>query len=137
MLFTTLYNMVDVYFAGQISTDAQAGLAIGFQAFFVLIAFAFGTGAAMSALVGNARGKKDDAEARRLAIQGVSFAVMATLLLITVGAMLGPHLINLVSEPGDYREAATGYYRFLLAAMPGFVIAFSAILFAYRKRASR
>ena len=37
MLFTTLYNVVDVYFAGQIGTDAQAGLAIGFQAFFVLL----------------------------------------------------------------------------------------------------
>ena len=28
MLFTTLYNVVDVCFAGLIGTDAQAGLAI-------------------------------------------------------------------------------------------------------------
>ena len=61
MLFSTLYNVVDVYFAGQISTDAQAGLAIGFQAFFILMSVGFGIGSAMGALVGNARGRKDDA----------------------------------------------------------------------------
>ncbi|MCW1952310.1 MAG: MATE family efflux transporter, partial [Octadecabacter sp.] len=35
MLFSTLYNVVDVYWAGRLSTQAQAGLAIGFQAFFI------------------------------------------------------------------------------------------------------
>ncbi|MCH1413087.1 MAG: MATE family efflux transporter, partial [Rhodobacteraceae bacterium] len=30
MLFATLYNIVDVYYAGLLSTDAQAGLAIGY-----------------------------------------------------------------------------------------------------------
>ena len=34
MVFSTLYNVVDVFFAGMIGTDAQAGLAISFQAFF-------------------------------------------------------------------------------------------------------
>ncbi|MEO0943752.1 MAG: MATE family efflux transporter [Pseudomonadota bacterium] len=126
MLFTTLYNMVDVFFAGQISTDAQAGLSIGFQAFFVLIAVGFGTGSAMSALVGNARGQKDDEAARRLAMQGVSFSIAMTFLLLVIGAVLGPRLIELVSEPGAYRDAATGYFYWLLAAMPGFIIGFSA-----------
>ena len=55
MLFSTLYNVVDVYFAGQISIDAQAGMAIGFQAFFIMISMGLGIGSAMGALVGNAR----------------------------------------------------------------------------------
>ncbi len=29
MLFATLYNVVDVYYAGRLSTEAQAGLALG------------------------------------------------------------------------------------------------------------
>ena len=125
MLFTTLYNVVDVYFAGRISTEAQAGLAIGFQAFFIMIAVGFGTGAAMSALVGNARGKKDDATARRTALQGLSFAIAATALLIVFGAFAGPWLIALVSEPGAYRVAATQYFYLLLLAMPAFLLAYS------------
>ncbi|MEM9583990.1 MAG: MATE family efflux transporter [Pseudomonadota bacterium] len=126
MLFSTLYNVVDVYFAGQLSTDAQAGLSIGFQAFFIIMAVGFGTGSAMSALVGNARGQKNDADARRYAMQGLSFAICATLILIVVGALLGPSLITLVSEPGAYRDAAMNYFYWLLAALPGFLIAYSA-----------
>ena len=47
MLFATLYNVVDVYFAGRLSTDAQAGLAIGYQAFFILMALGFGLSSAL------------------------------------------------------------------------------------------
>ena len=124
MLFSTLYNVVDVYFAGQISTDAQAGLAIGFQAFFIMMSVGFGIGSAMGALVGNALGAKNDTDARRTAMQGLSFAISATAILIVVGAFAGPLLIQLVSEPGAYRDAATGYFYWLLAALPGFLIAY-------------
>lgn len=126
MLFTTLYNVVDVYFAGKLSTEAQAGLSISFQAFFIMMALGFGTGSAMSALVGNARGKKDDATARRIAIQGLSFGIALTVLLGLFGAFVGPYLIHLVSEPGGYRDAATDYFYWLLMALPGFLIAYSA-----------
>ncbi|MGB1234858.1 MAG: MATE family efflux transporter [Planktomarina sp.] len=126
MLFTTLYNVVDVYFAGQLSTDAQAGLAIGFQAFFIMMAVGFGTGSAMSALVGNARGQKDDATCRRVAMQGMSFGILATVALIVLGAIFGPMLIALVSEVGAYRDAANGYFYWLLAALPGFLITYTA-----------
>ena len=47
MVFSTLYNVVDVFFAGLISTDAQAGLAISFQAFFIFVTIGFGLGSAM------------------------------------------------------------------------------------------
>lgn len=126
MLFTTLYNVVDVYFAGQLGTQAQAGLAIGFQAFFVLVAVAFGLSSAMSALVGNARGAKDDAAARRLAAQGLAYASVATVLLMVFALWFGPLAIELISEEGAYRDAATGYFYWLVAALPGFILAFSA-----------
>lgn len=126
MLFTTLYNVVDVYFAGHLGTQAQAGLAIGFQAFFILIAVAFGLSSGLSALVGNARGAKNDADARRLAAQGLGYAVIATLLLMIFAAWFGPRAIAVISEPGAYRDAATSYFFWLIAAMPGFILAFSA-----------
>jgi len=125
MLFSTLYNVVDVYYAGQLSTDAQAGLAIGFQAFFIMMSIGFGIGSAMSALVGNARGQKDDETARAFAMQGLSFAIVACVVLIVLGALGGPMLIRLVSEPGEYRTAAMGYFYWLLAALPGFLIAYA------------
>lgn len=126
MLFTTLYNVVDVYFAGLIGTQSQAGQTIGFQAFFILLAVAFGLSSAMSALVGNARGAKDDQGARRIASQGLGFALLATFILALLAASLGPRAIALISEPGSYRDAANAYFYWLILALPGFVIAFSA-----------
>lgn len=124
MLFATLYNVVDVYFAGQLSTEAQAGLAIGYQAFFILMAVGFGLGSALSALVSNAKGAKDRVQTRQLAAQGITFGVLVTIVLMGVGLIAGPHLIGLVSEPGGYRDAANGYFRVLILALPGFLLAY-------------
>lgn len=124
MLFSTLYNMVDTFYAGQIGTTAQAGLAVGFQAFFVLVAVGFGIGSAMSALVGNARGAKDLPGARHLAAQGIGFAVLATLAMMGIAVLAGPHLIALVSEPGAYRDAGLEYFYALVLSLPGFILAY-------------
>lgn len=124
MLFATLYNVVDVYWAGRLSTDAQAGLAIGYQAFFVLMAIGFGLSSALSALVSNAKGSGDISQTQRLAAQGISFGIIATLVLMIIGWFIGPLLINLVSEPGAYRDAALGYFKFLIFALPGFFLAY-------------
>ncbi len=124
MLFATLYNVVDVYWAGRLSTDAQAGLAIGYQAFFVLMAIGFGLSSALSALVSNAKGSGDSSQTQRLAAQGISFGIIATLVSMIIGWFIGPLLINLVSEPGAYRDAALGYFKFLILALPGFFLAY-------------
>ena len=122
MLFSTLYNVVDTFYAGFFGTQAQAGLSVGFQAFFILVAIGFGLSSAMSALVGNAKGRKDEAESRHLAVQGIGLAVMATLAMILIAAFAGPSLIAIVSEPGDYRDAGLGYFYWLIFALPGFII---------------
>ena len=124
MLFATLYNVVDVYWAGRLSTDAQAGLAIGFQAFFILMAVGFGLSSALSALVSNAKGSKDAEQTQTFIAQGLIYGVIATVVLMIVGWFLGPILITLVSEPGVYRDAALGYFHWLIFALPGFFLAY-------------
>jgi putative MATE family efflux protein len=124
MVFTTLYNVVDVFFAGLIGTAAQAGLAISFQAFFLFITFGFGLSSAMTALVGNAIGAKEDAEARIVAARGIGFGVIISAVLMVAAWFIGPELIKLVSAEGEYRDAGTRYLRVLLLSMPGFVLAF-------------
>jgi putative MATE family efflux protein len=124
MLFATLYNVVDVYYAGRLSTDAQAGLAIGYQAFFILMALGFGLSSALSALVSNAKGSGDISQVQRYIAQGLTFAIILTLLSMFFGWFLGPKLIELVSIPGAYRDAGLGYFQWLIFALPGFLIAY-------------
>jgi len=124
MVFTTLYNVVDVFFAGLIGTAAQAGLAISFQAFFLFITFGFGLASAMTALVGNAIGARARDEARMIAARGIGFGLIITLLLMSLAFLAGPELIKIVSTDGDYRDAGTRYFTVLILAVPGFVMAF-------------
>ena len=124
LVFTTMYNVVDVFFAGLIGTDAQAGLAISFQAFFLFITFGFGLSSAMTALVGKARGAKQPDEARLVAARGIGYGAIISLILMVAAWFIGPELIKLVSSEGAYRDAGTRYFRVLLLAMPGFVMSF-------------
>jgi putative MATE family efflux protein len=126
MVFTTLYNVVDVFYAGLLSTDAQAGLAIAFQVFFVLIALGIGLGSAMSALVGNALGAKDDTHAKHIAYQGISYGMLASLACAILGLFFGDDLIGIITEPGAYRDAANEYFLVMLLASPGFLLTFGA-----------
>lgn len=126
MVFTTLYNVVDTFYAGMLSTEAQAGLAVSFQVFFVMVAFGFGLNSALSALVGKALGEKRGGQAKRIACQGISYAVMASVALAIVGYFAGPALISMISAPGEYREAGIAYFYVLLLGTPGFLVAFGA-----------
>jgi len=126
MTFSTLYNVVDFYFAGKISTVAQAGLGISFQAFMLMVALGFGLGTAMSALAGNAIGARDDRTGRVIVMQGISLAVLGSLTLMIIGSWLAPMLLSITSEPGEYRVAANRYFRVLVFAAPGFVVAYGA-----------
>ncbi|MEM1428227.1 MAG: MATE family efflux transporter [Pseudomonadota bacterium] len=125
MVFNTLYNMVDMFWAGRLSTDAVAGLSIGFMVLFVFIAFGFGLGSGVSALVGGALGEKNKGKACTLAGQALSFAAALSALLMVLCITLSPQLIALVSEPGAYRDAATRYLLILSLSIPGFVVSYA------------
>ena len=73
MLFHTLYNVTDVYFASLLSTDSQAGLSLGYLVYFFVAAFGFGLNAAMAGLMGHAIGKNDK-NTSSLAFNGIIFS---------------------------------------------------------------
>ena len=125
MIFYTLYNMVGIFFAGKLSTSAQAAIGIGHLVFFFLIAFGFGLNAAMAGLVGNARGRGDAENAKEIVDRGFVFTVFISIFLVIVGFIFGPLIINLISEPGLYRYFAGRYFLFLLISLPAFLISYT------------
>ncbi len=126
MVFNTLYGVVDILVAGWISTEAQAGLSIAFLTFMLLISLGIGLGTAMGALVGGALGNRDEPAARTFAVQGLCYGILGTLALMALGFHYSADLLDFMTEPGAYRDAAQSYLTILLAALPGFVMAFGA-----------
>lgn len=100
MVFSTLYNIVDTYYAGWISTESQAGLALSFVIFMGLMAVGFGLSQATGALVGGALGGKRPDEALACAAQSLFLAVATGVVLALAGVVIsGPVMKFLGAKP--------------------------------------
>ena len=80
LFFYTLYNIVDTFYAGLISTEAVAGLAISYPLYFILLAFAVGFGQGATALISIYIGKKKEDEAIKIHTQALIIALFISLL---------------------------------------------------------
>jgi len=122
MLFQTLYNVVDTWAAGRLSTEALAALTASFPVFFLIIAVAHGASAAANSLISHALGREDEAAARELAGQSLFFATWMSLLVGVAGWLLAPALFTALRVEGEVRILATSYIRTLFLATPFFVL---------------
>jgi len=107
--FNTMFNVVDTYFGGLISTQALAALSLSLSVFFMIIAFGTGIGAGTTALIANALGEGDREEARLIAVQGLSFGVLISLVITTAGIWSSPSLFSLLGASGSYLHDALSY----------------------------
>lgn len=111
MFCNTLFNLTDTFFAGRISTHAVAGLSIAFPVFFLILATGAGLGTGTTALMANAIGAKKREEARLLAAQAVSFALLASVVLTAIGLWGAEPLFRFMGARGDYLDTALTYIR--------------------------
>ncbi|HQT37284.1 MAG: MATE family efflux transporter, partial [Campylobacterales bacterium 16-40-21] len=122
--FHTMYNVTDTYFAGQISTQALSALTLSFSLFFMMIAIAGGMSEAVTALVGNALGKKDRPMAVHIALNSLVFALFLSFVLTIVGVLSTPYLMSLLGAHGFYLEESLDYINVILYGSVFFVFAF-------------
>ena len=124
LLFYTLYNVVDTFYAGLISTEAIAGLSISYPLYFILLAFAVGFGQGATALVSIAIGKKKLNEAMKIHIQ----ALLITLL-ISIAIGLATYLISkpvflYFGAEGIFLNNGLKYIKVLSIGAPIFIVSF-------------
>lgn len=121
MFCNTLFNLTDQYFAGKLSTAALAGLSISFPVFFSIIATGAGLGAGTTALIAHALGRKDEAGARLLSAQALTFGAFASLLLMAFGFLGSRALFRVLGADGAYLEDALDYVLVIFAGTPFFI----------------
>ena len=99
-LFQTLYNIVDVKFAGLISPDAITAIAKSFPIYFIIIGFTAGLSVGVTALISNAIGKNDEKKASLLLAQAILTSLIISFLVTLVGIYgTGPILKFLKTNP--------------------------------------
>ena len=124
--FNTMYNVVDTYFAGQLSTDALAAMALSFPVFFVLLAMGSGFATGTSALLGKALGSGNRQQAALTASQGLLMSSLLTVVVITVGVLTVEPLFRLLGASDQYLVICLDYMHIILfgAGLPltGFML---------------
>lgn len=122
MFFQTMYNVVDTWAAGRISTEALGALSASFPIFFLIIAVSHGCQAATNALVSYSLGRKDETRAREVAAQALFFAVWMSSLVGGLGYVLTPSLLSLMQVETEVHFLACSYLRTLFLGTPFFVL---------------
>ena len=131
--FNTMFNVVDTWYGGQLSTTALAAMSLSFPVFFLILAVGSGVSSGATTLIGNALGRKDSDEARRYLSQSLSFALIHALFLTVIGLALAPRIFVLMGARGEYLAHALSYMNVIFAGSPFFLLNFvmNAILNAH------
>ncbi len=128
--FNTMYNVVDSFYAGRVSTSALAALALSFPVFFIIIAISGGISRGSSALMANAIGAKDEEKERQLSSQVFSLGLICALALTVIGLNAAPPLFRILGAEGNYYDLAMAYITplfigavfFLLSSMSNAIL---------------
>ncbi|MBU5638484.1 MATE family efflux transporter [Geomonas sp. Red69] len=120
--FNTMFNVVDTFYGGRISTDALAALSLSFPVFFLIIAIGAGISTGATALIGHALGSGDRDGARHLAGQTLSFGLAHGVLLTLLGLACAPFLFGLLGATGAVLELALQYMVCIFAGSVFFLV---------------
>ena len=97
-LFQTLFNIVDTYFAGKISSDALSALAKSFPIYFILIAASVGVTVGGTSLIANSIGEKNRENILRYFGQTIIYGIILSILVTIVGLMFASEIFALMGS---------------------------------------
>jgi len=122
--FNTLFNVVDSIYAGQISTDTLAGMAIAFPIFFLIISISSGFGNGATALSAISIGEKDVKSFHAYALNALLLAVIVGVLLPVLSPLFLEPLFKLSGSTGNVLQVGMEYTTVILFGTIFFVLNF-------------
>ena len=120
--FNTMFNVVDTFYGGLISTQALAAMSLSFPVFFLIMAVGSGISTGATALTGHALGAGDTDAARLYAVQTISFAVIHGVLLAGAGLCGASFLFTMLGASGEYLRLSLSYMNVIFAGTVFFVL---------------
>jgi len=113
-VFNTLFNVVDTYYGGKISTSALAAMGLTFPVFFIILSMGIGMGTGTTALISQSLGAGRTEEAHKYGFQAVSFSIINAILLTILGLAIAPSLFLILGATSDYLNIAVQYMNIIL-----------------------
>ncbi|PKM69361.1 MAG: MATE family efflux transporter, partial [Firmicutes bacterium HGW-Firmicutes-19] len=123
--FNTMFNVVDSIYAGQLSTDALAGLSLSFPIFFLIIAIGAGIGNGASTLSAIAIGKKDTQEYHQLARNSLLMSLTIGIALVFFAPFVIEPLFRLTGAYGESLRLGVDYTQTIFFGSLFFLLNFT------------
>lgn len=121
MLITSIYNMADTYFVGELGTSAQGAVGVVFSLMAIIQAIGFlfgnGTGNHVSRLLG----AQENEKAEYVASTGFFMGVLGGLILAVGGILFLDPLVGVLGATETILPYARDYARFILIGAPWMV----------------
>ena len=118
MLVTSIYNMADTYFVGQIGTSASGAIGVVFGLMAIIQAFGFMFGHGAGSIISRSLGAKNTERASVIASTGFLWAALAGLSLSVFGLLFINPLMRLLGSTDTILPYARTYAIFILLAAP-------------------
>lgn len=117
-LFNTMYNIVDSYWAGQLSTNSLAALSLNFPLYMFVMALGVGFSAASGALIANAIGSGDIKKSKMYLSQSLSLALIFSVITTIILILFLEDIFILLKAKGDVLSGAWNYGFIIVLGMP-------------------
>ena len=130
--FNTMYNVVDTFFGGLISTQVLAALSLSLPVFFIIIAMGTGIATGATALIANALGSGDREGAKTYAVQSITFGLLNALAVTLFGVFSSPFLFSLLGASDEYLSDCLVYMNTIFLGTVFFMLVYmlNSILYA-------
>ncbi|CAA6810325.1 MAG: Multi antimicrobial extrusion protein (Na(+)/drug antiporter), MATE family of MDR efflux pumps [uncultured Campylobacterales bacterium] len=125
MFFNTMYNVVDTFYAGLISTQAIAALSLSFTIYFLIMGLGYGFSSAVTALMGNAFGEEDKSKASAYGYKALVFIPVIGMILSVVGYFVAPWLFVLFGASDEYLDMSVTYVNIIFIGSVFFMLNYS------------
>jgi putative MATE family efflux protein len=122
-ILQSLNGTINAIWVGRfIGEGALAATSNANMVMFLLTAFVFGFGMAATILVGQAWGRRDIGEARRVFGTAMGSFALISILIAIAGYFLSGDILKLLGTPGDAAPLALAYLRVIFLAMPALLL---------------
>lgn len=122
MIFNTLYNLTDFWFAGKLSDNALAGVSIAGSVFFLILSGSFGMQTGTTAIIATEVGKGNTESVISWLDQATGLGLMLSVLCLTLGLIFADPLITFLGAEPQVLPFAKNYIVIVLWGCFAFVL---------------
>ncbi|MDX9800461.1 MAG: MATE family efflux transporter [Spirochaetia bacterium] len=115
--FNTMYNVVDTFWAGQLSTESLAGLSLNFPLYMLIMALGIGFSNGAGALISNEIGAGREKTSNLYLSQTISLTIILSAILTALFQIFLKYIFIILNGEGEVLASAMRYGRVITGGM--------------------